>query len=275
MFAAENCSHHLYPDPDLMKILNSNDGISRTELAEEVCDRFGFTNPQGANQRVGCLKALRELNSAAKIVLPPSHRKSITRIPRRFPEPLPELKNVPDTVKKISELTLLLVENGLDNENWVENKFGGAPLGDKRLSNRLVEIAKNMGENPDSSYSDAVGGVWSKVKAYYRFIDKPDDSAITMENILLPHRQRTIQRMKAQKTVLCIQDGSDLNFSNLDKCIDIGVIGTNQTNVKSRGLDLHSTIAVTTEGLQLGILHAKCHSEMGKILRKPKNNVRK
>lgn len=48
----------------------------------------------------------------------------------------------------------------------------------------------------------------------------------------MPHRQRTIQRMAAQQTVLCLQDGSDLSFSNLDKCEGLGVIGTNQTGTQ-------------------------------------------
>lgn len=89
-------------------------------------------------------------------------------------------------------------------------------------------------------------------------IDKPDDSAVTMPNILLPHRERTIRRMKAQQTVLCIQDGSDLNYSNLDKCEDLGVIGTNQTGAESGGLHLHSTFTITTDGLPLGVLRAEC-----------------
>ena len=101
---------------------------------------------------------------------------------------------------------------GIDNENWAENEFGGAPLGDKRLSNRLVEIGTDKAMNPGGAYSRAVGGDWPKVKAYYRLIDKSDDSAVSMSNILLPHREQTIRRMKAENTVLCIQDGSSLNY---------------------------------------------------------------
>ncbi len=64
--------------------------------------------------------------------------------------------------------------------------------------------------------------------------------------------------MKTQKTVLCIQDGSALNYSTLGKCKDLGVIGTNQTGAQSMGLHLHSTFAITTNGLPLGILRAEC-----------------
>ena len=425
-------------------LLNTTDGISRSELADEICEQFGFINPRGARQRAGCLKALRELDCAGKIILPPPSRRPGTRSPRRLPEPVPPPEDVPTEVGEICELALFRVEteehmriwnelmiqdhprgagllvgrqirylieseygwlggiafssaafqledrdqwigwdseirlanlhyvvnmsrflirsdvscrnlaskvlgmairqlpqdfgtrygysplllesfvdksqsgtcyratnwqlightkgrgrqdrsnkkgetikdiyvyplendfrlkmdvpedrgveaieieNGINSEDWAENEFGGAPIGDKRLSRRLVEIANEKAENPGVSYSGAVGGVWPKVKAYYRFIDKPDDSAVTMENILLPHRQRTIQRMKAQQTVLCVQDGSDLSFSNLDKCEGLGVIGTNQTGAQSRGFHLHSTMAITTEGLPLGILHSEC-----------------
>lgn len=94
------------------------------------------------------------------------------------------------------------------------------------------------------------------MKAYYRFIDQPDDSAVTPSNILLPHREQTIRRMKAEDTVLCIQDGTDLNYNGLDDCTGLGQIGTNQTGATRAGLHLHSTVALTTTGLPLGVLKA-------------------
>lgn len=155
-------------------------------------------------------------------------------------------------------LDKLDIAAGIDSENWAENEFGSAPLGDKRLRERLVEVAAEKAEQPGRAYSGVAAGDWPKVKGYYRMIDKPDDSAVNMSNILLPHRERTIRRMKAQKTVLCIQDGSDLNYSNLSQCEGLGIIGKNQTGAQSRGLHLHSTFTVTTEGLPLGVLRAEC-----------------
>ena len=147
---------------------------------------------------------------------------------------------------------------GLDSIRWSEYEFGDAPLGDKRLGDRLVKIGSQLGANPGCSYSGAASGSWPEVKAYYRFIDKPDDSAVTMENILLPHREQTIRRMKGQKIVLCPQDGSDLNYNSLDQCEGLGIIGSNQTGAKSRGLHLHSMLAMTSQGLPLGVLRSEC-----------------
>jgi hypothetical protein len=87
-----------------------------------------------------------------------------------------------------------------------------------------------------------------RVKGYYRMIDKPDDSAITLAAILAPHRERTVQRMMAQQTVLCIRDGTDLNYNSLAHCEGLGVIGSNQTGVQSPGLPLHSTLVVKRMG---------------------------
>ena len=157
-----------------------------------------------------------------------------------------------------SGLGPLGLADGLDGDLWAEQEFGAAELGDIRLTRRLVEIAKAKAENPARAWTEIAKGDWPATKAYYRFIDKPDDSPVTMSGILQPHRERTIQRMKAQQTVLCIQDGSDLNYTNLAQCEGLHILGKNQTGAKSKGLHLHSTLAVTTTGLPLGVLRADC-----------------
>lgn len=172
--------------------------------------------------------------------------------------PLDEDFRVKMGLPEDSGLGALDIHSSIDGEQWAENEFGGAPLGDQRLSKRLVEIGRKQALNPGCSYSGVVGGNWSEVKGYYRFIDRPDDCGTTMENILLPHREQTIRRMKSEKVVLCVQDGSDLNYNNLDHCEGLGIIGSNQTGAKSRGLHLHSMLAITTEGLPLGVLRSKC-----------------
>jgi hypothetical protein len=146
----------------------------------------------------------------------------------------------------------------VDGENWAKQEFGGAPLGDARLKERLVDLAQAKAEKPGEAFTGATDGDKPAVKAYYRFIDYPDQEAVSMEHILEPHRQRTIHRMQGQRTVLCIQYGSDFDYTSLTECEGLGVIGTNQTGAKSRGLHLHTTFAVAPNGLPLGILWAEC-----------------
>jgi len=164
-----------------------------------------------------------------------------------------------------SGLGALELQCGIEVNSRAQNEFGGAALGDQRLSNRLVDIGRKQGANPGCSYSGAAGGNWPEVKGYYRFIDKPDDSAVSMKTILQPHREQTIRRMKAEKIVLCPQDGTDLNYNNLDHCEGLGVIGSNQTGVKSLGLHLHSMLALTPDGLPLGVLRSDCTSPQPKL----------
>lgn len=153
---------------------------------------------------------------------------------------------------------------GLESDQWSQQEFGGAPLGDRRLAKRLVQSAMMQAENPGRSFPGVAQGDAAAVKGYYRFIDQPETSAVTVENILAPHREQTIRRMKAQTTksvrgvVLCVQDGTDLNFNNLEECEGLGLIGRNHKKAESRGLHLHSTLAVSTSGLPLGVLRAQC-----------------
>jgi len=94
-----------------------------------------------------------------------------------------------------------------------------------------------LAEHPGQPFSGVAKGNWPAVKGYYRMIDHADDSAMTMEAILAPHRERTVQRMKAQPLVFCIQDGSELNFTGLAECEGLGPLGTNQTGAGSQGLN--------------------------------------
>ena len=150
----------------------------------------------------------------------------------------------------------LAVGDGLDAEVWAGHEFGGARLGDARLNARLVQSAQHMAESPMRAITGAAHGARALVKGHYRLIDQPADSAVTVDNILAPHRERTLRRMQAHDTVLCIQDGTRLNFTRRSQTRGLGTIGSNQTGAAARGLDLHTTLAVNPDGVALGVLRA-------------------
>ena len=143
---------------------------------------------------------------------------------------------------------------GLNAEHWAQNEFGGAPLGDRRLSARLVRSAALLAAYPGQKINAAPDADNTAVNAFYRLIEAPAESEITPGNILAPHRERSIQRMRGQRTVLAIQDGTDLNFSRRPGCDGLQLIGRNQTTATSLGLHMHATLAVTATGLPLGVL---------------------
>ena len=141
---------------------------------------------------------------------------------------------------------------GLDSAQWAANEFGDAPLGDKRLSARLVRSAQLLASCPGRAFTGTPDR--AAMKGYYRLIDHPDESQVTPAHIVAPHRARTVERMRAHDTVLCIEDGTDLNFATRPGCEGLGIIGRNQTSAKTLGLHLHLTLAVSGAGLPLGVL---------------------
>ena len=145
---------------------------------------------------------------------------------------------------------------GLDAASWAANEFGGAPLGDARLSARLVESARHMAQCPMRAITGATNGVRALVKGHYRLIDQPADGEVTVEHILAPHRARTLRRLRSESTVLCVQDTTTLNFARRGQTQGLGAIGSNQTGAVARGLRLHATLAVNPEGTPLGVLRA-------------------
>ena len=153
-------------------------------------------------------------------------------------------------------LARLAPGEGLDARSWAGNEFGGAPLGDARLSARLVQSAHHMALWPMRAITGATNGARAMVKGHYRLIDQPADSEVTVEHILAPHRARTLQRMQSHSTVLCVLDGTSVNFTRRGHTQGLGAIGSNQTGALARGLHLHTTLAVSPEGVPLGVLRA-------------------
>jgi hypothetical protein len=147
----------------------------------------------------------------------------------------------------------LSAESGLESAAWAGQEFGSCELGDDRLTDRLVKIVLAQAAQPQGSYTQASGGQRHELKAYYRFLNN-ERSELNLQSLLQSHRRQTIRRMKNEPTALLVQDTTDLNLSTRTHCEGLGQIGTNQTGAKSRGLRLHSSLALSQEGLPLGLV---------------------
>ena len=133
-------------------------------------------------------------------------------------------------------------------------------LGDRRLRDRLIKIVSDRVERPEASYLEASGGDRAATKAYYAFIDSSRPTLAPEALVAATHRMRTIERMMAQKIVLVVQDATDLSFASRHHTQGLGVIGTNQTGAESLGLKLHSSLALTTDGIPLGVLNSVAYA---------------
>ncbi len=130
---------------------------------------------------------------------------------------------------------------------WVRTELGSAELGDRRLEKRLAIIVEAFANLPQASIPQA-SGLWSKTKATYRFLN---NEKVTPDKILKPHQHATQHRAAEQKIVLAVQDTTSLNYTHLPQTQGLGHIGTDP---RSRGMLVHTTLALTLERLPLGII---------------------
>ena len=166
-------------------------------------------------------------------------------------------------VEYVDHAPSLRLGEGLSRTDWTRNEFGGARLGNRQRSERLVKSASLLAEYPGQAICGNGRSDRAAVDGFYRFIEKAAEHGIDVDAILAPHRERSIQRMRSQRTVLAIQDGTDLNFAGRPGCEGLGVIGRNQTSAKTPGLHLHATLAVTGSGLPLGVLRCEFEAPPG------------
>lgn len=130
-------------------------------------------------------------------------------------------------------------------DEWYKDEFSKSSFGDKRLSNRLIKVAKDLSEHPTMPINQASGD-WHSTKGAYRFFD---NEKVSPEGILGPHFENTMSRMMKYEVVLCIQDTTSFNYSS-HEALRLGHIGKAGTN----GIMQHNTLAVSSDGLPLGLL---------------------
>ena len=121
----------------------------------------------------------------------------------------------------------------------------GIDLGDKRLNKRSKHLLEALAKNPEASINAACNG-WGDTVAAYRFFN---NTSVTPEEILRPHREATIRRMSEHPVVLLVQDTTELDFTKHPpkdaKCLD---------KAERFGLYTHAHLAVTPDKLNLGVV---------------------
>ena len=114
------------------------ESFTRTELAEVVCEEFGFQDPGGQNQLGGCLKGLRELEAQGWFQLPEPQSQKAGSSPRRLSGSVAQPVGVPAEVVDIGGLELILVEQESQMRIWNELMIGEHPQGAGPLVGRQI-----------------------------------------------------------------------------------------------------------------------------------------
>jgi hypothetical protein len=149
-----------------------------------------------------------------------------------------------------------------DDESWLDREIAGSEFNDVRLRKRfgvlLEQLWKGMGQTIPLACQD-----WANTKAAYRFMD---NDRVSEQDILSGHFQATAQRFAATDgPILVLQDTTTFSYER-ERPELVGYAGSAITSAERRGrtrpspqcgILMHSSLAVTTEGLPLGLTAIK------------------
>jgi hypothetical protein len=131
--------------------------------------------------------------------------------------------------------------------SWDE-EFSGLDFVDKWLTIRFIKTMENFSKSPDKSIFMSSKSR-SEAKAVYRMLGNENFS---VEEVKRVHKAATIKRIQdsGQKVILAVQDTTGVNYNTHKKTEGLGYFCE-----QSLGINLHTCLAVTVDGLVLGVLH--------------------
>jgi hypothetical protein len=131
---------------------------------------------------------------------------------------------------------------------WINEEMKRLELPDKRLEERTRKILYDFSQNPTGSIPQFCpdGAAVKGVYGYCR------NEAVTGEALVSAQRQATLGRIKqgGYERILSVQDTTEYNFSHHPATAGLGPLD----NAKVKGFFAHSSLAVSTEGVPLGLL---------------------
>ena len=132
---------------------------------------------------------------------------------------------------------------------WAVQEFSHARLGDARRSQRLVRIAARVAEHPSGLLTEVFADHEDERAAAYDFLENP---AVHPDDLAWAHQRATAQRCAGAPFVFVPVDGSSLSFSDPEGHKGLGFIGSRKAG--ARGLKVMTAIAVSADGVPLGVL---------------------
>lgn len=138
--------------------------------------------------------------------------------------------------------------NAVSAEKWARSLYAHADLPDQRLKARLVQLSAAIASKPADSIPQACSS-WAQAKGAYRFIE---NERVTVEALQQPVSDNAARECAGQKVVLAIQDTTVLSFSSARRAEGLGPVNDDP---HARGMLFHPVLALTEDGIPLGLLH--------------------
>jgi hypothetical protein len=149
-------------------------------------------------------------------------------------------------------------------DSWIDQELSGCQFKDMRLGKRFRRLLEQLSDGTGQSIPFACQD-WANTKAAYRFLA---NDRVKEDTILAGHFQSTRDRFAAtdaDSPILVLHDTTEFTYSRTD-VEAIGILNKSFTGKTKRGrlqhftvcgILMHSSLAVTTEGLPLGLAAIK------------------
>ena len=138
-------------------------------------------------------------------------------------------------------------------KNWQE-EFVDINFTDQRLKSRFFKIIDAFAASPGKSTWAATGSR-SSAKAAYRFFS---NSEISKDELLDSISRATVEKIKCADAewILAVQDTTAVGFGDRKAIQGMGY----DCSTEQRGMLVHSCIAVTDQGIPLGIIYQETNT---------------
>ena len=155
------------------------------------------------------------------------------------------------------------VKNNIDyRSDWLEKELSGSEFTDKRLKKRFDLVCKQLWNGIGDPIPLACRD-WANTKAAYRFFS---NNAVNETQVLKGHFESTKERFSKEKNyVLVLQDTTEFSYQGIhaNKIGSTHVIPNGKDiygkpkKYTKRGILMHSSLTITTDGLPLGLAATK------------------
>jgi hypothetical protein len=149
-----------------------------------------------------------------------------------------------------------------DGRDWIAQELAASRLPDARLEKRLRDLMQQLANGVGRSIPFACQD-WAATKAAYRFFS---NDRVGEEQILAGHFIATRERIPStEELFLVVHDTTEFSYKREDMAA-VGLVskGSVRKDAEGRpvyfticGINLHSSLAVTLEGLPLGLTAVK------------------
>jgi hypothetical protein len=135
----------------------------------------------------------------------------------------------------------------------IKKELAGIDLGDERRNRRILKIAADMAKAPGESLRASCGG-WSESMGAYRLLNSAE---VTPGKIFAPHRRATLERARTCRSLLFIDDTTELDYSSHKALAGVGRLDHGHR----RGFYAHNHLLVDEDsGVPLGLYGSKTWS---------------